>query len=137
FLATMGHELRKPLNSIIGFADLVLDRDDLVPEVRRQIGLIQTASASLLMVVNDILDFSKIEEGKLELVPGVFPLAALIDNSMSIVRQLAVAKRLDLKVSTDLNVPPYAVGDENRLRQILLNLLNNAIKFTRSGHVAL
>jgi PAS domain S-box-containing protein len=137
FLATMSHELRTPLNSIVGFADIVLDRLDLAPEARRQIGLIQTASDSLLTVVNDILDFSRIEEGRMELTPADFDLAKLIEDSVSIVRGAAIAKQLDLHVSIDKRLPPRLIGDDHRLRQVLLNLLNNAIKFTREGHVSL
>jgi PAS domain S-box-containing protein len=137
FLATMSHELRTPLNSIVGFADIVLDRLDLNPEVRRQIGLIQTASDSLLTVVNDILDFSKIEEGKMELTSVDFDFAKLIEDSVSIVRAAAVAKQLDLRISIDESISRFLVGDEHRLRQVLLNLLNNAIKFTRKGHIFL
>jgi PAS domain S-box-containing protein len=137
FLATMSHELRTPLNSIVGFADIVLDRLDLAPEARRQIGLIQTASDSLLTVVNDILDFSRIEEGRMELTPVDFDLAKLIEDSVSIVRGAAIAKRLDLHVSIDQRLPSRLIGDDHRLRQVLLNLLNNAIKFTREGQVSL
>jgi signal transduction histidine kinase len=133
----MSHELRTPLNSVLGFADIILDRTDLVPEVRRQVGLIQTSGAHLLTVVNDVLDFSKIEEGKLDIVSTEFSLLGLIDNSISIVRDSAERKHLDLTVRTDQDIPSYVSGDENRLRQVLLNLLNNAIKFTSSGHVDL
>ncbi|MCC8967293.1 PAS domain S-box protein [Bradyrhizobium sp. Pear76] len=137
FLATMSHELRTPLNSVLGFADIILDRSDLDPEVRRQVGLIQTAGAFLLTAVNDVLDFSKIEEGKLELVSTEFSLTSLIDGSISVLRDAASKKHLELTVETDRRIPPYVCGDESRLRQVLLNLLNNAIKFTPSGHVAL
>jgi PAS domain S-box-containing protein len=137
FLATMSHELRTPLNSVLGFAGLILDRKDLAPDVRRQLGLIETASASLLLVVNDILDFSKIEEGKLELCPAAFSLAALVEDSISIVRGAASKSELEFKVSLDRDIPPRLLGDDGRLRQILLNLLNNAVKFTQQGYVAL
>ena len=137
FLATMSHELRTPLNSVLGFADIILDRNDLIPEVRRQVGLIQTAGAFLLTAVNDVLDFSKIEEGKLDIVLAEFSLLGLIDNGISVVRESAERKHLNLTVRIDQEIPRYVSGDENRLRQVLLNLLNNAIKFTPSGHVAL
>ncbi|MGF6310915.1 PAS domain S-box-containing protein [Bradyrhizobium sp. i1.8.4] len=137
FLATMSHELRTPLNSVLGFADIILDRNDLDPEVRRQVGLIQTAGAFLLTAVNDVLDFSKIEEGKLELVSTEFSLTSLIDGSISVLRDAASKKHLELTVETDRRIPQFVCGDESRLRQVLLNLLNNAIKFTPSGHVAL
>jgi len=137
FLATMSHELRTPLNSVLGFADILLDRSDLVPEVRRQVGLIQTAGAFLLTVVNDVLDFSKIEEGKLELVSEDFSLQAMIDNSLSVIRDFASNKRLGLTIKIEETVPRYVRGDEGRLRQVLLNLLNNAVKFTHEGTVSL
>ena len=137
FLATMSHELRTPLNSIIGFSDIVLHRNDLAPDVRRQIGLIQTASDSLLAVVNDVLDFSKIEEGKLELTPVEFDFRGLIQSVVEIVHGSAKAKNLELRVSVDERVAPRLVGDDQRICQILFNLLNNAIKFTRDGQVSL
>jgi PAS domain S-box-containing protein len=137
FLATMSHELRTPLNSVLGFAEIILDRSDLIPEIRRQVGLIQTSGAYLLTAVNDVLDFSKIEEGKLDIVPTVFSLFSLVDESISVVRESAERKHLNLVAQTDRNIPAYVSGDENRIRQVLLNLLNNAIKFTPSGRVAL
>jgi len=137
FLANMSHELRTPLNGILGFADIVLERDDLIPEVRRQVSLIKSASDSLLTTVNDILDFSRIEEGQLRLTLSDFSLEALVDNSVSIIRPFAEKKNLELKVCVDKRLPSHWVGDVNRLRQILLNLLNNAIKFTQHGFVML
>lgn len=137
FLATMSHEVRTPLNSIIGFSDLILGRDDLVPELRRQVGLIQTASESLLSIVNDVLDFSRIEEGRLEITKAAFNLADLVDGSVAIIRGIADAKRLDLRILVDHTVPSSVVGDHQRLRQVLLNLLNNAVKFTHRGFVQL
>jgi PAS domain S-box-containing protein len=137
FLATMSHELRTPLNGILGFADLIQDRNDLPIEVHRQVGLIQTASTALLTVVNDILDFSKLEENKLELAPTAFSLSDLIESVVSIVRPSADKKHLGLRILTDPDAPAYVVGDDARLRQVLLNLLNNAIKFTQTGHIVL
>ena len=137
FLASMSHEIRTPLNSIIGFSDIILNRDDIVPDVRRQVGLIQTASDSLLSIVNDVLDFSRIEEGKLEIAPVTFDVAGLIDGSVAIVKGAADAKHLDLHVLIDRSVPSAVIGDDQRLRQVLLNLLNNAIKFTYKGFVQL
>ena len=137
FLATMSHEIRTPLNSILGFTGLILEREDLAPEVKRQVQLIQGSGAALLTVVNDILDFSKIEAGQIELEPRSFDSAALIGSTLSIVKGLAGAKRLDIRAEVDPALPPWLVGDEDRIRQILLNLLNNAVKFTREGHVTL
>ncbi|HEY0086485.1 MAG TPA: ATP-binding protein [Allosphingosinicella sp.] len=137
FLAMMSHEIRTPLNSIIGFADLLLTDTAVRGPQRRQVELIQGAGTMLLTVVNDALDFSKIEAGRIELAPEPFALETLIDNSVSIVRATAEAKGLELRVDTDPCLSPFFLGDENRLRQVLLNLLNNAVKFTTSGLVAL
>lgn len=137
FLATMSHELRTPLNSIIGFSDILLDRGEFSPDARRQIGLIQTASETLLTVVNDVLDFSKIEEGKLELAPAAFDLRELIEAVVAIMRGTADSKNLDLTIFVDEAIGAQLVGDHQRIRQILFNLLNNAMKFTPHGSVSL
>jgi signal transduction histidine kinase/CheY-like chemotaxis protein len=135
FLASMSHEIRTPLNAIIGFTGLILDRKDLQPDLTRQVGLIQSSGNALLTVVNDVLDFSKVEAGALMLEPRAFSPRALADNTLSIVRGQADAKGLALNFQADAGVPAWLVGDEDRLRQILLNLVNNAIKFTREGSV--
>jgi PAS domain S-box-containing protein len=137
FLASMSHEIRTPLNSIIGFSGIILNRTDLAADVKRQVGLIQTASDSLLSIVNDVLDFSKIEEGKLQITPASFNMATFVDGCVAIVKGGADAKRLDLRVLIDPSVPADVVGDNQRLRQVLLNLLNNAVKFTYHGFVQL
>jgi signal transduction histidine kinase/DNA-binding response OmpR family regulator len=137
FLANMSHEIRTPLNGISGFTQLLAASRDLSPENRRYCDLIQTATSALLTVVNDILDFSKIEAGKFELDPSPFPLAGLIDNGLSIVRGTAAEKGLEIRVISDRALPRMLLGDRPRLQQILLNLLNNAIKFTPSGSVTL
>jgi signal transduction histidine kinase/CheY-like chemotaxis protein/HPt (histidine-containing phosphotransfer) domain-containing protein len=137
FLASMSHEIRTPLNSILGFTGLLLERSDLDSEVKRQVQLIQGSGSALLTVVNDVLDFSKIEAGQVDLDPRSFETRALIDDTLSIVRGLAGAKRLDIRAEIDPDLPPWLMGDEDRIRQILLNFLNNAVKFTREGHVTL
>ncbi len=137
FLASMSHEIRTPLNGVLGYTDLLLDDADLSEDQRRRIERIQSAGAALLTVVDDILDFSKIEAGQVDLDPQPFHLAALIDNATSIVSGLAEGKGLLLGIDVDPHLPPRLLGDQNRLRQILLNLLNNAIKFTAAGSVAL
>ena len=137
FLASMSHEIRTPLNSIVGFSEIILNRNDLAADVKRQVGLIRTASDSLLSIVNDILDFSKIEEGKLQITPAAFNLAQLVDGSIAIIKGVADAKHLQVRVLIDPSVPSDVVGDDQRLRQILLNLLNNAVKFTYKGFVQL
>ncbi len=136
FLASMSHEIRTPLNGIIGYTDLLMDQD-LRPEQRRIVERIQFAGAALLTVVNDILDFSKIEADQIALQPRPFSLKALLDNTISIVAELAERKGLALEVEVDSHLPKVLVGDEARLRQILLNLLNNAVKFTQEGRVRL
>jgi PAS domain S-box-containing protein len=137
FLASMSHEIRTPLHGIIGYTDLLLDGDGLSGNQRVQAERIQSSGAALLTVVNDILDFSKIEAGQIELDPQPFDLDMLIDNTVSIVRGLAEAKGLALVVRIEDGVHRALVGDQDRLRQILLNLLNNAVKFTPAGQVAL
>ena len=137
FLATMSHEIRTPLNGIIGFAGLILDRPDLAPDLRRQVRLVLTAGTSLLTVVNDVLDLSKIEAGGIALHLRPFAMESLVENTASLVRGAAEAKGLALTVEVDPDVPAWLIGDEDRLRQVLLNLLNNAVKFTHRGQVVL
>ncbi|MHC2086121.1 PAS domain S-box protein [Methylobacterium sp. CM6244] len=137
FLAAMSHEIRTPLNGIIGFTDLMIISGRLPLDLQRHAELVRTSSASLLTVVNDILDFSKVEAGAIELNRQVFDLRALIYNGLSIVRGAAVQKGLEIRAVIDPTLPKGLVGDEARLRQVLLNLLNNAIKFTQRGSVTL
>jgi signal transduction histidine kinase/CheY-like chemotaxis protein/HPt (histidine-containing phosphotransfer) domain-containing protein len=136
FLASMSHEIRTPLNGIIGYTDLLLDHD-LKPDQRRLAERIQFAGAALLTVVNDILDFSRIEAGQIKLHPRPFSLKALLDNTISIVAELAQRKGLSLEIDIAPGLPKALFGDEGRLRQVLLNLLNNAVKFTDEGRIAL
>ncbi|QGY04454.1 PAS domain S-box protein [Methylobacterium mesophilicum SR1.6/6] len=137
FLATMSHEIRTPLNGVIGYADLLLDESDLGPVARRHADRIRSAGAALLTVVNDVLDFSKVEAGQIEIVPRPFALESLIDNAVSIVRPSAERKGLALSIARGPGLPDWIAGDEDRLRQILLNLLNNAVKFTPAGRIDL
>ena len=137
FLASMSHEIRTPLNGVIGYADLLCEEPDLGPGTRQHAERIRTAGAALLTVVNDVLDFSKLEAGQVEIVQQPFAPAALIDNTVSIVRRSAEAKGLTLGVSFDPATPGWLLGDQDRLRQVLLNLLNNAVKFTARGRIDL
>jgi signal transduction histidine kinase/CheY-like chemotaxis protein len=136
FLASMNHEIRTPLNGIMGLTDLLLDREDLAAEARRQLELVKVSSAALLTVVNDVLDFSKIEAGAVELDGQPFWPKAMTESCAAMVRELAARKGLELQVRTG-GLPNKVIGDEPRLRQVLLNLLNNAVKFTPAGRVEL
>jgi len=136
FLASMSHEIRTPLNAIIGYTDLLFDQD-LKPEQRRLLDRVRFAGAALLTVVNDILDFSKIEAGQIEINPQPFSLHPLIDNTVSVIADVAQRKGLAMQVYLDPAMPKALVGDEARIRQILLNLLNNAVKFTQQGSITL
>lgn len=136
FLASMSHEIRTPLSGIMGYTELLFD-EELKPEQLKYLERIHFAGAALLTIVNDVLDFSKIEAGRVDLEPQPFSLETLIDNTGSIVRNLAEQKGLAMHVAVDAAAPDALVGDPARLRQILLNLLNNAVKFTHEGSVTL
>jgi len=134
FLATMSHEIRTPLNSILGFADLLGRSETLSPEGQRKLDLIASAGGSLVTIVNDVLDFSRIEAGRIELdLRPVHP-RALLNDAVSIIAPGAQAKGLILSVDADDGDQTYRL-DETRLRQVLLNLLNNAVKFTERGTI--
>ena len=138
FLATMSHELRTPLNSIIGFTGIVLKglAGPLNPEQSKQLEMVRSSSRHLLALINDVLDISKIEAGQLEVASEQFNLRASINKVLDIVQPLAEKKGLELLAEIAPAVDD-AVGDQRRVEQILLNLLNNAIKFTDNGEVAL
>ncbi|WP_427024694.1 ATP-binding protein [Aureimonas ureilytica] len=137
FLATVSHEIRSPLNSIIGFADLLLDEPSLAPDVARRIGLIHSAGSALTTVINDILDWSKIEAGKVELNEDVFAPSCLLTTTLELVEVQAASKEIRLQLALAADMPAFVRGDMARLRQIVLNLLNNAVKFTPAGSVTL
>ncbi len=138
FLATMSHELRTPLNSIIGFTGIILQglAGPLNPEQTKQLEMVRSSSRHLLALINDVLDISKIEAGQLEVASERFDLRASITKVLGIVTPLAEKKGLLLRADIAPEVDE-AVGDPRRVEQILLNLLNNAIKFTDLGEVAL
>ena len=137
FLASMSHEIRTPLNGVIGYADLLLDDETLASEQRSRVERIQSSGRALLTVVNDILDFSKVEAGLLSLSHAPFSPAAMIDNAVSIVRMSADSKGLAFNFTLPPALPETLLSDADRIRQVLLNLLNNAIKFTHEGSVTL
>jgi signal transduction histidine kinase/CheY-like chemotaxis protein/HPt (histidine-containing phosphotransfer) domain-containing protein len=134
FLANMSHEIRTPMNGIIGMTELALHTDDL-SEQREYLGMVKSSADSLLSIINDILDFSKIEAGKLDLDPVEFRLRQSLGTTLKTLAVRAHQKGLELNIDIDAQVPDALIGDVNRLRQVLINLIGNAIKFTERGEV--
>ncbi len=136
FLATMSHEFRTPMNGIVGMVDL-LEGTQLCKEQREYLRTIRSSALALTSLITDILDFSKIEAGHLAIHPEPFLLADMLDKTVGILQPLARQKGIDLSLHTSPGVAPKLVGDALRLRQILLNLIGNAVKFTETGGVSL
>jgi len=137
FLATMSHELRTPLNAILGFTQLLLRNPPLTPDQRQSLQTVQRSGEHLLALINDVLDFSKIEAGYAVLEEADFDLHGLLHTLLAMLQLRADAKGLTLTLDLAPTVPPYVTGDAQKLQQVLLNLLSNALKFTDSGGVIL
>ena len=132
FLRKMSHEIRTPMNAIIGMAELALRADGL-SAAHEHVFTVKQAGTSLLAIINDILDISKIESGKFELAPRDYKFSSLLNDVISIIRMRAVDSRLRFVVNVDSDIPNSLRGDEARVRQVLVNLLDNAVKYTDSG----
>lgn len=135
FLATMSHELRTPMNGILGFSRILLD-SDLSDEQREHVGIIEQSGDALLGLINDILDLSQMEAGKLKLTEGAFNLRTTVEDAVKLLQPKAQEKGLDLAVQIDPALPAMVNGDADRIRQIVVNLAGNAVKFTENGSVA-
>ena len=136
FLANMSHEIRTPMNAVIGMAEMAL-REELPPAAREYINQIKEAGKSLLTIINDILDFSKIESGKMDIIPVEYEPMSMVYDVANIIQTRLKEKDVELVLEVTPNLPNKLIGDNIRIKQILLNLANNAAKFTSKGEIVL
>ncbi len=137
FFSSMSHEIRTPIHSILGLNELILRQEDLSEEIQKDANNIQSSGRMLLTLVNDFLDFSKIESGKMEIVPVDYEIEALVSEIVQMIWIRAEEKGLELNVEIDPTLPKKLRGDEVRIKQILINLLTNAVKYTKEGSITL
>lgn len=135
FLATMSHEIRTPMNGVVGLLD-VLENTQLTDDQREIIGTVRSSAFSLLAIINDILDYSKIESGKVELVNRTFDLSRVVESVTEGLAAAAQKKSVRISLYLDPEVPDFVVGDEHRVRQVITNIVGNAVKFTHMGTVS-
>lgn len=137
FLANMSHEIRTPMNAIVGMCELILRERDISETVREYCFNIQNSGRSLLSIINDILDFSKIESGKLEIIEDEFNIASTLNDVMNMAVTRKENKKIELIVRVDPDIPIGIIGDEIRIRQVIINLVTNAIKYTNEGVIVI
>ncbi|MBQ4058124.1 MAG: response regulator [Lachnospiraceae bacterium] len=137
FLATMSHEIRTPMNAIVGMCELILREYNVTENIREHAYNIQSAGRNLLAIINDILDLSKIESGKMKLIKEEFNIESLLNDIINMTMSRKGEKKIEIMIHTDVDIPCGLVGDEIRIRQVILNLMTNAVKFTDEGHVML
>jgi len=135
FLAMMSHEIRTPMNAIIGMTELAM-RESMSDAVREHVTIVKHAAVNLLSIINDILDISKIETGNMQIVPSEYLMSSLINDVISIIRMRAIDSSIRFAVYLDSNLPHLLIGDEPRIRQVLTNILSNAVKYTDKGYVS-
>ncbi|MCM1416593.1 MAG: PocR ligand-binding domain-containing protein, partial [bacterium] len=134
FLANMSHEIRTPMNAVIGMAEMAL-REELTPAAREYIGQIKSSGQTLLTIINDILDFSKIESGKMDISDVEYEPMSVINDVSNIIMTRIGSKDLELTVDVNPDLPTGLYGDNIRIKQVMVNLANNAVKFTKAGNV--
>jgi len=135
FLANMSHEIRTPLNAVLGMNEMILRETPDDSPIRKYAWNVKSSSENLLSIINDILDFSKIESGKMEIVETTYYLSSVLNDIFNMMRFKAQQKDLDFKIEVDESVPDVLYGDEVRIRQVIVNILNNAVKYTQKGSV--
>ena len=134
FLNSMSHEIRTPMNSILGMNEMIL-REEERPEIREYASVIQRSGRALLGIINDVLDFSKLQDSKMEIMPVRYDLSSLVNDLVNIAAEKAKKKSLSFTVNVDKAIPRILEGDEYHIRQVMLNILNNAIKYTERGGI--